>query len=232
MAIIHDRKMTSPAPDSLRHDWVVPDEEAIEIQRRLAPLVSRTSALPETPSLIAGVDVSGADEQGFATAAATLLRFPGFEVEEVAQASAVLEIRYKRSLLSFREVPLILAALERLSTTPDLVLVDGHGIAHPRRFGLASHTGLLTGLPTIGCAKSLLLGSHGPLGNRKGAQSALQEDGEVIGTALRSKDSTRPIYVSIGHKLDLESAVEWVLACCVSYRLPEPLRTAHQAARR
>ncbi len=97
---------------------------------------------------------------------------------------------------------------------------------------LASHTGFLTGLPTVGCAKSLLLGSHGPLGNRKGAQSALQEDGEVIGTALRSKDSTRPIYVSIGHKLDLESAVEWVLACCVSYRLPEPLRTAHQAARR
>ncbi len=232
MAIIHDRKMTSPTPDSLRHDWVVPDEEAMEIQRRLAPLVSRTSALPETPSLIAGVDVSGADEQGFATAAATLLRFPGFEVEEVAQASAVLEFRYKRSLLSFREVPLILAALERLSTTPDLVLVDGHGIAHPRRFGLASHTGLLTGLPTIGCAKSLLLGGHGPLGNRKGAQSALQADSEVIGTALRSKDSTRPIYVSIGHKVDLESAVEWVLACCVSYRLPEPLRTAHQAARR
>lgn len=224
--------MVAQSSHNPTHAWKVSDEEARDIQLSLAPLVSRSRATDQEPVLVAGVDVSGPDIQGYAVGAVVVLKLPEFEVVEVSLESGDLEFRYRRSLLAFREAPLIVAALERLETKPDLVLVDGHGIAHPRRFGLASHVGVLTGIPTIGCAKSLLVGQHDFLGHQIGSHTPLNENGEVIGTVLRTRDGTKPMYISVGHKLDLEWAVEWVLKCCVRYRTPEPLRAAHRAARR
>ena len=126
--------------------------------------------------------------------------------------------------------PLVLGALERLSITPDFLLADGQRLAHPRRFGLACHLGLLSDLPTIGCAKSILLGRHGPLSREQGSWAPLEDKGEVVGAALRTRQGVSPIYVSIGYKVDLPSALRWTLACCAGYRMPEPTRLAHQAA--
>ena len=137
---------------------------------------------------------------------------------------------YILGLLSFRESPLILAALERLTLTPGLLLVDGQGVAHPRRFGIACHLGLLADLPAIGCAKSILRGRHGPLGEEEAASAELLHDGEVVGAALRTRTGVTPVYISVGHKLDLASAIKWTLALCRGYRLPEPTRLAHRAA--
>jgi deoxyribonuclease V len=141
-----------------------------------------------------------------------------------------VDFPYIPGLLSFREAPLILAAWERLDCTPDLVLVDGQGIAHPRRLGLASHLGLLLDLPAIGCAKSLLCGSHGPVREEAGSYAEITDGDEVIGAALRTKPGVRPLYVSVGHKVSLPSALSWVLRCCRGYRLPEPTRQAHLTA--
>ena len=138
---------------------------------------------------------------------------------------------YVPGLLSFRESPLVLGALERLVTTPDIILADGQGLAHPRRFGLACHLGLLTDTPTIGCAKSILRGRpEWTLPSSAGSHVPLMDKGDVVGAAVRTRESVSPIYVSIGHKVSLESAVSWVLACCKGYRMPEPTRLAHLAA--
>ena len=133
-------------------------------------------------------------------------------------------------LLSFREAPLVLAALDLLTTTPDLLLADGQGLAHPRRFGLACHLGLLADLPAIGCAKSILRGKHGPLDSERDSWVPLEDKGKLVGAALRTRDSVNPIYVTIGHKVDLLAAIRWVLACGGGYRMPEPTRLAHLAA--
>jgi deoxyribonuclease V len=125
---------------------------------------------------------------------------------------------------------LILAACEKLHSPPDLVLIDGQGIAHPRRFGLASHMGLFLDLPTIGCAKSLLCGQHRPVGEETGSHAELFDNGELVGAALRTRSGVKPIYVSVGHRISLASALQWVLGCCRGYRLPEPTRLAHLAA--
>ncbi len=132
--------------------------------------------------------------------------------------------------LSFRELPLLLDVFETIDITPDLVLVDGHGIAHPRRFGIASHLGLFLDVPTIGCAKSLLCGAHGPLGDARGSVADIVDRDEVVGSAVRTRDSVKPVYVSIGHKCGFADAVESVLQCTNKYRLPEPTRLAHIAA--
>jgi deoxyribonuclease V len=137
---------------------------------------------------------------------------------------------YIPGLLSFREAPLIVAACEELSNVPDLILVDGQGIAHPRRLGLASHLGLFLDVPTVGCAKSRLCGKHKPVGEKVGSYTELVDNGDVIGAVLRTKVGVKPIYVSIGHKISLSSARKWVLNCCRGYRLPEPTRLAHLAA--
>jgi len=137
---------------------------------------------------------------------------------------------YIPGLLSFRESPLILAACQRLTVTPDLILVDGQGIAHPRRIGLASHLGLFLDTPTIGCAKSLLCGSHETLPEKPGSYAELVDTGETIGAALRTRLGVKPVYVSIGHKVDLRTALHWAMECCRGYRLPEPTRLAHLAA--
>jgi deoxyribonuclease V len=127
-------------------------------------------------------------------------------------------------------MPLIVAACRKLSATPDLFIADAQGIAHPRRLGLASHLGLVLDVPTIGCAKSILCGKHGDLGDEPGDSAPLVDRDEVVGVALRTKRRVKPVYVSIGHRVDLDEACRWVLECCRGYRLPEPTRLAHQAA--
>ncbi|HUT68422.1 MAG TPA: deoxyribonuclease V, partial [Dehalococcoidales bacterium] len=159
-----------------------------------------------------------------------VLSYPEFELVETRIVTDRIEFPYVPGLLSFREAPLILAACEELTVTPDLLMVDGQGIAHPRRMGLASHLGLFLDIPTIGCAKSRLCGSHEEPGNEAGSYAELLDNGEVIGAAVRTRTGVKPVYVSIGHKVDLSTAIRRVLECCRGYRLPEPTRLAHQAA--
>ena len=211
------------------HSWQVSLAEAVDIQQRLAAQVSRSSAVT-TPCFIAGVDISVNRVQGMATGAVVVLSYPELGLVETELVHDKLDFPYVPGFLSFRESPFILAACERLTVTPDLILVDGQGIAHPRRIGLASHLGLFLNTPTIGCAKSLLCGRHEVTGDQPGSYAEVIDKGETIGVALRTKLGVKPVYVSIGHRIDLKSAIYWVLECCRGYRLPEPTRLAHLAA--
>jgi deoxyribonuclease V len=212
-----------------RHGWQVTTARAREIQSGLAGEVSRTGDVSD-PHFIAGVDISVDRWAKTGTGAVVVLSYPGLELVEIQTVTDRIDFPYVPGLLSFREAPLLLAACERLSVTPDLVMVDGQGIAHPRRMGLASHLGLCLDIPAIGCAKSRLCGSHEELDNEAGSHTELLDNGEVIGAVLRTRTGVRPVYVSTGHRIDLPAAVRWVLACCRGYRLPEPTRLAHQAA--
>ncbi len=211
------------------HSWQITTAQAEHLQKKLASQVSRKSEVA-SPRFIAGADISAPDSSGFARAAVVVLDYPELQVIEVKTAEDVLNFPYIPGLLSFREAPLVLAACQKLSTAPNLLLVDGQGIAHPRRFGLASHLGLLLDIPTIGCAKSRLCGTHKPLSNQVGAYAELIDNTETIGAALRTKANANPVYVSIGHKVDLPTAIHWVMVCCRDHRLPEPSRLAHLAA--
>ncbi len=211
------------------HDWQLNINQALDIQRRLQTRVSRSGRVI-SPRFIAGVDIAVGKAGGMAQAAVIVLSYPELRLVETAVAQGELDFPYIPGLLSFRESPLILAACHKLSVTPDLILVDGQGVAHPRRFGLASHLGLFLDRPTIGCAKSLLCGSHEVPGVEPGSYTEVIDKGETIGVALRTKLGVKPVYVSIGHKIDLQSAIHWVMRCCRGYRLPEATRLAHQAA--
>ena len=211
------------------HDWDVTPARALEIQKELAGLVAKRCELHSVQS-VAGVDISAPDGQGVARGAVVVLHYPELVLAESRTVTKKLSFPYIPGLLSFRESPLILAACEELSIIPDLILVDGQGLAHPRRLGLASHLGVLWDKPTIGCAKSCLIGRHEPVGMEPGCHAELSDDNEIIGAALRTKKGASPLYISIGHKIDLAAALEWVLNCCRGYRLPEPTRLAHIAA--
>jgi deoxyribonuclease V len=207
----------------------MPAAEAIRLQKELAGEVSHNSDIPE-PRLIAGTDISVNRFAKTGTAAVVVLNYPRLEPVEIKIVTDRLNFPYVPGLLSFREAPLILAACEELTATPDILMVDGQGIAHPRRLGLASHLGLFLDIPTVGCAKSRLCGRHEEPGNAAGSHTELLDNGEVIGAVVRTRTGVKPIYVSIGHKVDLPAAIHWVLECCRGYRLPEPTRLAHQAA--
>ena len=211
------------------HSWQISIAQAQQIQQKLASQVSKESEVVN-PRFIAGADISAPDSKGIARAAAIVLSYPELNVIEVKTAENKFNFPYIPGLLSFRESPLVLAACEKLTTNPNLLLVDGQGIAHPRRFGLASHLGLLLNIPTIGCAKSRLCGTHKPLTNEAGVYTNRTDNGEIIGVALRTKAGVNPIYISIGHKIDLPTAIHWVMKSCRNYRLPEPSRLAHLAA--
>jgi deoxyribonuclease V len=179
---------------------------------------------------VAGVDV-GFEEQGRITRAAiAVLRFPSLEPLEEAVAKRPTCFPYVPGLLSFREIPAVLDAFADLSIRPDLILCDGQGYAHPRRFGLACHLGVVTDLPSIGVAKSRLVGECEGLGIEKGSRAPLRHEGEVVGVVLRTRGGVRPLYVSIGHRVSLDTAVDYVLACTTRYRLPETTRRAHRLA--
>ncbi|MET0331823.1 MAG: deoxyribonuclease V [Dyella sp.] len=181
---------------------------------------------------VAGVDV-GFEDGGETTRAAAVL-LDGPSLQPLAQVLVRLPTRmpYIPGLLSFRELPAVLEALAQLPHTPDLIYVDGQGIAHPRGLGIAAHLGAITDLPTIGVAKSILVGCHGALGESRGSRAELRYRGQLIGTVLRSKNKVRPLIVSPGHRVSMESAAPLVLACCTRYRLPEPTRLADRLASR
>jgi len=211
------------------HNWQLTTSQAVEIQRQLAGQVSGIYS-GSTPRFIAGVDISVNRVKKAAAGAVVVIKYPELELVETKVARGKLDFPYIPGLLSFRELPLTLAAFEMLDVSPDLVMVDGQGIAHPRRFGLVSYLGLFLETPTIGCAKSLLCGKCVEPGIERGSSAPIMDKNEITGAALRTRTGVKPVYVSIGHGIDLKTAVERVLDCCRGYRLPEPTRLAHLAA--
>jgi deoxyribonuclease V len=207
--------------------WSLSYKAAVALQKRLAANVSLRSAVGRLRH-IAGVDVSYAVKPDAMYAGAVVLDARDLSVVERRGAVRKTRFPYIPGLLSFRETPAILAAMKKLKTRPDCIIVDGQGIAHPRRFGIASHLGVILDIPTIGCAKSLLVGGHGPVGEARGSWAALRFERRVIGRALRTRDAVKPVFVSPGHKVSFSRAAEIVLRCCTRYRLPEPTRLAHQ----
>jgi deoxyribonuclease V len=201
--------------------------EAVALQRDLAGRVVRRARTGRVRTL-AGVDCSV--RVGQVGAAITVFSWPDLEPLETGTALREATFPYVPGLLSFREVPALLAAWETLERKPDLLLVDGHGLAHPRRIGLASHLGVVLDVPSIGCAKSLLVGEHRDPGPRRGARTRLVHRDEVVGACLRTRTDVKPVYVSIGHRVDLERAVRTVLACARRTRLPDPIRAADRRA--
>ncbi len=210
------------------HPWRVSYAEAVAIQNSCRDRV-RIEPLEPRPVLVAGADVASSRRTHRMYAAIVVVRLPDFEVVEVAGAAMSARFPYIPGLFSFREVPPLLRAFARLRTRPDAILFDGHGRAHPRRFGLACHAGVLLDCPSVGCAKSILVGEHVPVGLSRGARAPLVAGGETIGAALRTRPGVRPVYVSVGHRVDLDSAVRLVLATTRGFRLPDPIRRAHQA---
>jgi len=213
----------------LRHRWDLTPKQAIALQARLAARVVRTDDLPAIRT-VAGVDVGFEAGGAVARAAVAVLAFPSLAFVDCALAREPTRFPYVPGLLSFREVPVVLAALGSLRTRPDLLLADGHGLAHPRRCGFASHLGLASGLPSIGVAKTRLVGTHRLPPQRRGAWTPLRDRGETIAAVLRTRVGVAPIFVSIGHRVSLETAVRLVMACVTRYRLPETTRWAHRLA--
>lgn len=210
-----------------QHPWPQTIEEAIAIQEELRSMVIAENQL-DTVRYVAGVDVGYDNIDAVSRAAVTVLSFPDLQLQQQAVVRSPTSFPYVPGFLSFREVPAVLDALEKISLLPDLILCDGQGIAHPRRFGLACHLGVLTGMATIGVAKNRFIGEHLEVGLERGSWQPLQDGGETIGAALRTQTGTKPIYVSIGHKVDLVGAIEYVLRCAPKYRLPETTRSADQ----
>ncbi|HSD51781.1 MAG TPA: deoxyribonuclease V [Candidatus Methylomirabilis sp.] len=214
------------------HPWDVSPPEAIRIQQELRTQVAARDADRTEFQLIAGMDVSYDKHSPWLFAAIVVLRLPGFQRAETVGVRAEAKFPYVPGLLSFRESPAGLQAWERLRTRPDCLICDGHGYAHPRRFGFACHFGLLVDLPTIGFAKSVLIGSFKAPGSPRGGRSDLEDAGEVIGAALRTREGAEPVFVSVGHRVSLGKAVETILACSSGYRIPEPIRQAHALVNR
>ncbi len=211
------------------HCWDASPAEAVAIQRELAARVLRTGP-PILAGRIAGVDVGLEVKGRIIRAAVVVLDMPSCRVVETALVRQPTRFPYIPGLLAFRELPAVLMALDQLQQPPELLLGDGHGVAHPRRLGIAAHLGVLTDLPSVGVGKTRLCGTHAAVPDQRGAWVALWHEGEVIGAVLRTRAGVRPVYVSIGHRLDLEAAVAGVMAALTRYRLPAPIRAAHRLA--
>jgi deoxyribonuclease V len=211
------------------HPWVKNVAEAKIIQEQLRQQVVVSDCLKKI-KYVAGVDVGFEDNYAISKAAVAVLSYPELELIETAIARIPTAFPYVPGYLSFREIPVILAALPQLKITPDLILCDGQGIAHPRRLGLASHLGVLLDLPTIGVAKSLFIGRHEPVSLTKGSWQPLIDQEEIIGVVLRSRTKVKPLYVSVGHKISLTTAIDYVMGCLTKYRLPETTRWADKLA--
>lgn len=207
------------------HSWDLGPREAIQLQQELRTQIRVQPLYNEGIRTIGGVDASF--DKGKIQAAAVVLDYHSLEKVDQASAEGPLSFPYIPGLLSFRETPAYLEALARLNALPDVLIVDGHGVAHPRRFGIACHLGVLLDLPAIGCAKSILVGEVDPLDESRGSTAEIKLDGEVLGLALRTRDNVKPVYVSVGHRVDLPSAARIALASGRGYGLPEPARQAH-----
>ncbi|MBC8505678.1 MAG: deoxyribonuclease V [Anaerolineales bacterium] len=212
------------------HAWDLPPKDAIQLQEQLRTRVISSSLADESIQYVAGIDVGFPRNREIAHAAIVLLKYPSMELVDQGLAELPVSMPYVPGLLSFREIPVILAALEEITLTPDLLITDSQGIAHPRRFGLACHLGVLLDMPAIGCAKSILVGKHSTLRKMRGSTADLVDNGETIGSVVRTRDGVKPVYISIGHRVDLTSAVRIILNCGSGYRLPEPTRWAHKLA--
>jgi deoxyribonuclease V len=212
------------------HEWNLEQNEAKALQRELARQIIRVDQLDEVKH-IAGVDMAINEESGMARAAVVLLSYPDLEVVEQHVYEEPLRMPYIPGLLSFREIPCILGAFDLLKQQPELVMVDGQGIAHPRRLGIASHLGLWLDLPTIGCAKSILIGRHEALSEEAGAWVPLKIGNEVIGAVVRTRTRVKPMIISLGHRISLETSLQYVFDCSRGYRLPEPTRLADKLSK-
>jgi deoxyribonuclease V len=210
-------------------DPAEPPREAIARQRVWAALV-REERLPHPPATIAAVDVHLGPDRAIAVAA--LVAFPDLTPIAIVSADAPLSYPYVPGLLSWRELPAAVAALEQLPDAPDVLIADGHGRSHPRRFGLACHLGLAVDLPTLGCAKSVLVGRYEGLGETAGSVAPLVDQGEVVAMALRTRSGVAPVFPSVGYRITLDEAVEIVRHSAVRTKLPEPSRLAHNEAQR
>lgn len=208
------------------HGWDVDYYEACNIQSKLVKKLSLEFPILEIKT-VAGADIAYSKEKAELCAGVVLLKIPEFVVIEQVCIRAKVTFPYISSLLSFREAPHLAEAFKKLTETPDLAMFDGHGIAHPRGLGLASHMGLLLDLPTIGCAKKNLVGRFDSVGNQVGSFSLIEFSGQTVGAALRTKRNVKPVFVSPGHKINVEKSLEIVLKCISRYRIPEPIRRAH-----
>jgi len=211
------------------HPWDVTPARAREIQQRLRGKVITRDALGEVRR-VAGVDVGFEDRGKTTRAAVAVLAYPSLEPVEQSVARLPTRFPYVPGLLSFREIPAVLAALERIRQLPDLLLCDGQGLAHPRRFGIACHLGVLTDIPAIGVAKSRLVGEYAAVPEGRGEWTPLVDKGECIGAVVRTRAGVKPLFISPGHRIGLESAIDYVMACTPKYRLPETTRQAHRLA--
>ena len=209
------------------HSWNLSYSQAADLQRKLACNV-KFSALKKQPRLIAGLDCAFSKNGQRIVACAVVVKLPDFELIETTNTARKVTFPYIPGLLSFREAPACIAAVKKLKTVPDLFIIDGQGIAHPRRLGLAAHLGLFFDKPTIGCAKSRLTGTFKKPPPEKGAYSLLKDNSEVIGAVVRTRTNVKPVFVSVGNKCLLKEAIKITLACATKYRLPEPTRLAHQ----
>jgi deoxyribonuclease V len=215
--------------DPIDHPWNVTPKEAAAIQEQLSQAVIVEDDLGPVRT-VAGVDIGFAENYTITRAAVAVLTFPDLQLCDQAIIHRPTTFPYVPGLLSFREAPAALEALSKLSVQPDLLLCDGQGRAHPRRFGLACHLGLLCDIPSIGVAKSRLVGEHEGVGEERGSRQPLLHDGEVIGMVLRTRTNVKPLYISVGHRVSLTTAVDYVLRCTPKYRLPETTRQAHKMA--
>jgi deoxyribonuclease V len=209
------------------HDWNVSPQEAIRIQRDLRSQVIACDDDQEDFRTVAAMDVSYDKRSPWLFAAVVVMRLPGFEIADAAAVRAPANFPYISGLLSFRESPAGLEAWGKLRIRPDCLICDGHGYAHPRRFGFACHYGMLVDLPTIGLAKTVLVGRFDPPGAMRGSVSDLLDADEVIGAAVRTREGAESVFISVGHRISLRRAVATVLACTSGHRIPEPARQAH-----
>lgn len=211
------------------HRFDLTPAEAVKLQVQLRSRVVREDAVGEIRT-IAGVDVGFAEHGRLTRAAVAVMSYPALQWRDEVTTTVPTTFPYVPGLLSFRELPAVLAAIEKLTVVPDLILCDGQGYAHPRRFGIASHLGVLLDRPTIGVAKSRLVGEHAELGARRGDWVELTDRGEVIGAVVRTRANVRPLYISAGHGVSLPMAIHTVMQCVTRFRLPEPTRRADQIA--
>lgn len=215
---------------SQRHAWTLSVEEAIAIQEQMQAEVITSDQLQQPVQYVAGVDMGFEADGTISRAAVAVLSFPELELQETSLARRPTSFPYIPGFLSFREIPAVLDALEKIKITPDLILCDGQGIAHPRRFGIACHLGVIVNIPSIGVAKSLLVGKHEELPDTRGSWQPLTHKGEIVGAVLRTRVGVKPVYVSSGHRISLPTAIDYVLRCTPKYRLPETTRIADKLA--
>ncbi|MCP4136018.1 MAG: deoxyribonuclease V [bacterium] len=207
----------------------ITEQEAVEQQEQLSKQVITSDELPEDLRIVAGVDVAYEKDGDRVVGAIVTFNAQTLEELETVVVTDIVSFPYIPGLFSFRELPPLLKAIDRLATAPDLIVCDGQGISHPRRFGMASHLGVVTGIATIGCAKKRLIGEYEKPGETRGSYSPLIDNGEIIGRALRTQDNTKPLFVSAGHKISLETACAHILELCTEFRLPETTRAADHA---